>query len=132
MRSNFFIVDVVSNSGLTRVASLCGRSMSCTHVADVQAQQAMTIMLPKLRPLLYDPVARVRVAMADLVERVSTLKTLQWWTIVPVVELMGVLASDTSDVGPVVQRLLFSQLIRPDPELDLAVRTLVAAASAVA
>jgi hypothetical protein len=82
----------------------------------------MAIMLPKLRPLLYDPVARVRVAMADLLERVSTLKTLQWWTIVPALELMGVLATDTSDVGPVVQRLLFSQLIRPNPDLDLAVR----------
>jgi hypothetical protein len=92
--------------------------------ARVQAQQAMGVMLPQLRLLLYDPVARVRVAMAELLERVSTLSALQWWSIVPAAELIGVLATDSSDVAPIIQRLLFSQLIRPDPELNLSVRVL--------
>jgi hypothetical protein len=81
----------------------------------------MAIMLPKLRPLLYDPVGRVRVAMADLLERVAMLKTLQWWKVVPATELIGVLATDTSAVAPMIQRLLFSQLICPDPDLDIEV-----------
>lgn len=81
----------------------------------------MAVMLPNLRPLLFDPVVKVRIAMAELLERVGTLNTLQWWTIVPAEELMGVLATDKSAVAPYVQSLLFSQLIKPEPALDLEV-----------
>ena len=88
----------------------------------MQANQAMAVMLPNLRPALYDPVAKVREAMAQLLERVSMLRTLQWWKVVPAVELMGMLANDSSKAACTVQRLLFSQLVRPDPDLNLEVR----------
>lgn len=82
----------------------------------------MSVMLPKLRPLLFDSHHRVRVAMGQLLERVATLKSLQWWTVVSMPELVGVLGSDNSSVTASIQRLLVPQLIPPEAASDLQVR----------
>lgn len=79
-------------------------------------------MLPHLAPLLTDPAPRVRAAFARLLERVAMLNTLRWWAIVPAEELLDVMAADRI-VAPTVQRLLFSQLVRPAPTIDLEVRS---------
>jgi hypothetical protein len=81
----------------------------------------MSVMLPKLRPLMFDPSHRVRVAMGHLLERVATLKSLQWWKVVPVPELVGVLGTDKSSVTASIQRLLVPQLIKPGASGDLQV-----------
>lgn len=72
----------------------------------MQAQTAMAVMLPHLAPLLHDPAARVRRAMAELLEHVGQLRTLDWWAIVPATRAIAVLGSDTTAVAAPIQRLL--------------------------
>lgn len=90
------------------------------HVC-LQAQSVLAILLPNLRRLLWDPVVRVRVAMAQLLERVSTLNTIKWTSIVSAAELVDILATDKSAVGPIIQRLLFSQFVNKVAHMDMEV-----------
>jgi hypothetical protein len=98
--------------------------MAVDNSGALQAQSVLAILLPKLRPLLWDPVVRVRAAMAQLLERVSTLNTIKWTSVMPAEELVDILATDkNSAVGPIIQRMLFSQFVSKATQVDMEVRS---------
>jgi hypothetical protein len=60
--------------------------------------------------------------MAQLLKRVSTLNTIRWTSIVPATELVDILATDRNTaVGPIIQRLLFSQFVSKATHVDMEV-----------
>lgn len=75
----------------------------------------MALLLPNLRLVIYDSNVKVRVRMASLLMRVSQIKTLKWWEIVPVPELLHVMGTDCDAVAKTVQAMLCSQYIDCDP-----------------
>eukprot|EP00892_Ulva_mutabilis_P008376 jgi/Ulvmu1/5910/UM026_0032.1 len=80
------------------------------------AQQSMALLLPNLRLVMFDSNMNVRIRMASLMMRVSQIKTLEWWTIVPVPELLHVMGRDCDAVAKIVQMMLFSQYIDCDAD----------------
>jgi len=77
----------------------------------LQAQHSMALLLPNLRPVLFDANMNVRVRMASLMMRVSQIQELKWWTVIPVPELLHVMGNDCDPVAKIIQAMLFSQFI---------------------
>lgn len=82
----------------------------------------MALLLPKLRPVLFDPNVNVRVRMASLMMRVSQINAMMWWTIVPVPELLYVMGNDCDAVAKIIQAMLFSQYVDCDSSESIQVR----------
>lgn len=88
----------------------------------LQAQNSMALLLPNLRPVLFDANMNVRVRMASLLMRVSHIKALKWWTVVPAPELLHIMGNDCDAVAKIIQAMLFSQFIETHASGNLEAR----------
>ncbi|BDA48499.1 Condensin-2 complex subunit G2 [Coccomyxa sp. Obi] len=75
----------------------------------------MKKMLPTLRPLIWDSAVAVRVALADMLLAIGSLRDLSFVDVVPLDTLLNVLATDSAPVAQRVHRLLVPSYF-PGPE----------------
>ncbi|CAL8463631.1 g3165 [Coccomyxa elongata] len=75
----------------------------------------MKKMLPTLRPLIWDSALAVRVALADMLLAIGSLRDLSFVDVVPLDTLLDVLATDCAPVAQRVHRLLVPSYF-PGPE----------------
>ena len=89
--------------GLTFLIRKCARS----HVYLKQ-------ILPKLREVLFDSNEGVRSAMIDLLFAVKNIKTIQFWNICPLDDLLQRLAKDRKPIAMRIANLLFNSFFPLD------------------
>ena len=71
-------------------------------------------ILPKLRDCLFDTNETVRVAMLDLLLAVKNIKTIQFWSICPIEDLLDRLAKDKKNLAQKIVSLLFNSFFPLD------------------
>ena len=93
--------------GMTYLIKNCPRS----HVYLKQ-------ILPKLKDVLFDSNESVRSAMVDLLFAVKSIKTIHFWSICPLEDLLHRLARDKKPVATKITQLLFNSFFPLDQDED--------------
>ena len=93
--------------GMTYLIKNCPRS----HVYLKQ-------ILPKLKDVLFDSNDSVRSAMVDLLFAVKSIKTIHFWSICPLEDLLHRLARDKKPVATKITQLLFNSFFPLDQDED--------------
>ena len=93
--------------GMTYLIKNCPRS----HVYLKQ-------ILPKLKDVLFDSNESVRSAMVDLLFAVKSIKTIHFWSICPLEDILHRLARDKKPVATKITQLLFNSFFPLDQDED--------------